>query len=154
MVPPVLFLPARAGGFENFPHFWCADAFCREPHCRAEADNLSAVKVFCPKRGSRWRDCRPRASNFAALRPEKQVMRQHSRSRAAKCHKIYNDIIPYCFKLVNSNLFNLFCPYVFFGFYLFKAVSRSNDWKISVFVTFSHSFSNGRFYSKYNLPIL
>ena len=104
MVPPVLFLPTRVGGFERFPHIFCADAFCREPHCRAEADNLSAVKVFCPKRGSRWRDCRPRASNFAALLPSQRVCGNIPEGRTAKCHKIYNDIIPHKGQIVNSYL--------------------------------------------------
>ena len=105
MVPPVLFLPARAGGMD-FSADLALTRFAASRYAGWEAEDLPAVKVFCPKRGSRWRDCRPRASNFAALLPDIWVCGNIPNIRAAKCHKIYNDIIPQLLKLVNSYLFN------------------------------------------------
>ena len=104
MVPPVLFLPARAGGMD-FSADLALTRFAASRYAGWEAEDLPAVKVFCPKRGSRWRDCRPRASNFAALHPAERVCGNILEPLAAKCHKIYNDIIPHCTKIVNSYLF-------------------------------------------------
>lgn len=48
---------------------------------------------------------------------------------AAKCHKIYIDIIPQALKLVNSYLINKIIHISKNGFYLIKHILRSNDWE-------------------------